>query len=369
MIKISDIKPRILMGPGPSDVNPRVLQAMAQHTVGHLDSQFLMVMDDLQSMLQRVFQTSNKLTLVVSGTGMAGMETCMVNLLEPGDKILVCAGGVFGGRMSEVAARTGAQVTTLRVPWGQVFTPDQIAQALRQNGPYKVVSLVHVETSTGALQPIEAISKVVHDAGALLLVDAVASLGGVEVNVDGWHIDACYSGSQKCLSCPPGLAPATFSTAAADAISHRKTPVQSWYLDIGLIRKYWSSERVYHHTAPINLYYALHEALSIVLEEGLPERWQRHLAAHKSLKPGLEKLGLKYIADPAHLAPTLNAVATPSGYDEAQGRKRLIDEYGIEIGAGLGEYKGKAWRIGLMGEGADQRHVDAVLNALSAILS
>ena len=369
MMRISDIQPRMLMGPGPSDVNERVLHALARPTVGHLDSQFLAVMDNLCTMLRRVFQTRNETTLVISGAGMAGMETCMVNLLEPGDKILVCAGGVFGSRMTEVAQRTEAEVTTIKVPWGQVFAPEQVAQAIDGHGPFKVVSLVHVETSTGALQPIEPISKVVHDAGALLLVDTVASLGGVEVDADGWRIDACYSGSQKCLSAPPGLAPATFSPAAMEAISHRKQPVQSWYLDVNLIRKYWNSERVYHHTAPVNLYYALHEALNIVLEEGLAARWQRHKAAHLSLKPGLEKLQLQYLAAPECIAPTLNAVATPSGYDEAQGRKRLINDFSIEIGAGLGEFRGKAWRIGLMGEGADQRHVDAVLNALSQILA
>lgn len=369
MIRIADLKPRMLMGPGPSDVHPRVLQAMASPTLGHLDSQFLQVMDDIRTMLQAVFQTQNELTLAVSGTGMAGMEACVVNLVEPGDRVLVCVGGVFSGRLKEVAERAGAQVTAIQVPWGQVFTPQQVEQAMLAHGPFKLVGLVQAETSTGALQPIQPISQVVHANGALLLVDTVASLGGVEVNVDGWQIDACYSGSQKCLSCPPGLAPATFSPAAVDVITHRKTPVQSWYLDMTMIRRYWGSERIYHHTAPINMNYALHEALSIVLEEGLQARWQRHLNAHQALKAGLESLGLKYLADPAHLLPTLNAVATPPGVDEAAGRKRLVNEFSIEIGAGLGEFKGKAWRIGLMGEGADRRHVDAVLAALKTILA
>jgi alanine-glyoxylate transaminase/serine-glyoxylate transaminase/serine-pyruvate transaminase len=369
MIKISDLKPRMLMGPGPSDVPQRVLQAMAQPTLGHLDSQFLQVMDDIREMLRAIFQTKNELTLTVSGTGMAGMEACVVNLVEPGDKVLICVGGVFSGRMKEVAERAGARVTTIQVPWGQVFTPEQVEQAMREHGPFKLMGIVQAETSTGALQPIAPISQVVHANGALLLVDTVAGLGGVEVDVDGWQIDACYTGSQKCLSCPPGLAPATFSPAAVEVITNRKTPVQSWYLDMNLLRKYWGTERVYHHTAPINLYYALHEALSIVLEEGLQPRWQRHLNAHRALKTGLEALGLKYLADPAHQLPTLNAVATPPGVDEAAGRKRLVNEFGIEIGAGLGEFKGKAWRIGLMGEGADQRHVDAVLTALKAILA
>jgi alanine-glyoxylate transaminase / serine-glyoxylate transaminase / serine-pyruvate transaminase len=368
-MRIADLKPRMLMGPGPSDVNPRVYAAMARPTLGHLDPQYLQVMDDIRSMLQTVFQTKNELTLTVSGTGMAGMEACLVNLVEPGDKVLVCVAGVFSGRMKEVAERCGAQVSVITVPWGQVFSAEQVAQALKERGPFKLVGIVQAETSTGAQQPIAPISQVAHEAGALLLVDAVASLGGVEVDVDGWGIDACYSGSQKCLSCPPGLAPATFGPAAVEVITHRKTPVQSWYFDMNLIRKYWNSERVYHHTAPINLNYAMHEALCIVLEEGLPARWQRHMNAHRALKTGLESLGLKYVADPAHQLPTLNAVLTPPGVDEAAGRKRLINEFGIEVGAGLGEFKGKAWRIGLMGEGADQRHVDAILTALKSILS
>ena len=368
MIKITDLKPRTLMGPGPSDVNPRVLQAMAHPTLGHMDSQFLMVMDDIRDMLKSVFQTKNDLTLTISGTGMAGMETSIVNLVEPGDKVLICIAGVFGGRMKEVAERAGAKVTVINVPWGKVFGTEQIAQALDQHGPFKLVCIVQAETSTGALQPIAPISKVVHAAGALLLVDTVACLGGTEVDVDGWQIDACYSGSQKCLSCPPGLAPITFGPAAVEALKRRKTPVQSWYLDMLLLQRYWNTERVYHHTASSNLYYAMHEALSMVLEEGLPARWQRHYNAYLSLRAGLEGLGLKYIADAEHQSPTLSAVLTPAGYDEAIGRKRLVNEFGIEIGAGLGEFKGKAWRIGLMGEGADQRHVDTVLSALKKIL-
>jgi alanine-glyoxylate transaminase/serine-glyoxylate transaminase/serine-pyruvate transaminase len=341
---------------------------MAHPTLGHLDSQFLLVMDDIRDMLKSVFQTKNELTLTISGTGMAGMETSIVNLVEPGDKVLICVAGVFSGRMKEVAERAGAKVTTISVPWGKVFSPEQVAQALDQYGPFKLVCIVQAETSTGALQPIAPISVIVHEAGALLLVDTVACLGGTEVDVDGWQIDACYSGTQKCLSCPPGLAPLTFSPAAVEAIKRRKSPVQSWYLDLSLLQRYWNSERVYHHTASSNLYYALHEALSMVLEEGLQARWQRHFQAYQLLRVGLEGLGLKYLADPEHQLPTLSAVLTPAGYDEAIGRKRLVNEFGIEIGAGLGEYKGKAWRIGLMGEGADQRHVSAVLDALKKVL-
>ncbi len=368
MIRITDLKPRMLMGPGPSDVNPRVLHAMSMPTVGHLDSQFLLVMDDIQHMLRDLFQTRNELTLTFSGSGMAGMEACLDNLVEAGDKVLICVAGVFGARMKEVAERAHAQVTTISVPWGTVFRAEQVAQAMDQHGPFKLVGIVQAETSTGALQPIQPISQVVHAAGSLLLVDAVAGLGGVEMDVDGWQVDACYTGSQKCLSCPPGLSPATFGPAAVEAITQRKTPVQSWYLDLNLLKKYWGPERVYHHTAPINLYYALHEALRIVLEEGLAARWRRHQQAYQALHAGLDGLGLKYLADPACQLPTLNAVLTPAGYDEATGRKRLVNDFGIEIGAGLGEYRGKAWRIGLMGEGADQRHVDALLGALKQIL-
>ncbi len=367
-MNLADLKPRLLMGPGPSDVNPRVLEAMARPTVGHLDPQFLEVLNEIREMLQSVFRTQNRLTLAVSGTGSAGMETCVVNLIEPDDKMLVCIAGVFGTRMSDVAARAGAVVSTISVPWGQVFTPEMIAEAIDRDGPFTVVGIVHAETSTGAAQPIPPISQVVHDAGALLLVDTVTSLGGMEVDVDGWRVDACYSGTQKCLSCPPGLSPVTFSPAAEEAMAKRQTKVQSWYLDMNMVRQYWGSERLYHHTAPINMNYALHEALRIVLEEGLEARWARHLRVHRALKAGLEELGIRYLADPAHQLPMLNAVAAPDGVDEGAVRKRLLDDYAIEIGAGLGEFKGKAWRIGIMGESATERHGGAVLGALKAVL-
>ncbi len=368
MADIATIKPRMLMGPGPSDVNPRVLEAMSRPTVGHLDPQFLEVLNDIGDMLREVFRTKNKLTLAVSGTGSAGMEACVVNVIEPGDRMLVCVNGVFGRRMTDVAERAGAEVTTIETPWGQVFSPEEIKAALDEHGPFKVVGIVHAETSTGAAQPIVPVSEVVHAAGALLLVDTVTSLGGMEVDVDGWRIDACYSGTQKCLSCPPGLAPVTFSDTAEKVIANRKTKVRSWYLDMTMIRKYWGSERLYHHTAPINMNYALHEALRIVLEEGLQTRWERHLKHHLALKKGLEALGLKYLPDPEHGLPMLNAVSTPEGVDEAAIRKRLLEEFGIEIGGGLGDFKGKAWRIGLMGESATDRHVDELLAALKSIL-
>lgn len=369
MINKTDIKPRMLMGPGPSDVHPRVLEAMAMPPLGYLDSQFFAILDDIRQMLKAVFQTDNELTLAVSGTGSAGMETCVVNLIEPGDKMLVCVAGFFGSRMKDIAERAGARVTTIKIPWGRVFTAEQVEQALNDRGPFKVVGIVHAETSTGAGQPLEAISKAVHDAGGLLLVDAVTSLGGMEVNVDGWQIDACFSVSQKCLSCPPGLAPLTFSKAAEQVMANRKSSIQSWYLDMNMVRRYWGPERVYHHTVPINMNYALHEALRIVLEEGLQACWQRHRKYHLALKGALEEMGLTYLTDPDHILPMLNAVAVPEGVDDAEVRKRLLSEYSIDIGGGLGEFKGKAWRIGLMGQGATQRHVDVLISALKTVLA
>jgi alanine-glyoxylate transaminase/serine-glyoxylate transaminase/serine-pyruvate transaminase len=342
---------------------------MARPTVGHLDPQFLAILNDIRDMLKRVFQTRNEMTLAVSGTGSAGMETCVVNLIEPGDKMLVCINGVFGARMKDVAERAGADVTAIQRPWGQVFSADEVKAAIRDKGPFKLVGIVHAETSTGAAQPIPPISEVVHDSGVLLLVDTVTSLGGMEVDVDGWRVDACYSGTQKCLSCPPGLSPVTFSPAAVELIDKRKSKVQSWYLDMTMVRAYWGSERLYHHTAPINMNYALHEALRIVLEEGLPPRWQRHALHHRALKAGLEAMGIRYLADPDHQLPMLNAVSAPDGVEEGEVRKRLLDEYDIEIGAGLGEFKGKAWRIGLMGESATERHVTGALTALNTALA
>jgi alanine-glyoxylate transaminase/serine-glyoxylate transaminase/serine-pyruvate transaminase len=356
------------MGPGPSDVHPRVLAALAQPTVGHLDPQFLGVLNDVREMLQAVFQTRNQLTLAVSGTGSAGMETCVVNLIEPGDAMLVCIAGVFGQRMKDVAQRAGANVTAIDVPWGQVFTARQVQEAITRHGPFKVVGIVHAETSTGAAQPIEEISRTVHQAGSLLLVDTVTSLGGMEVNVDGWAVDACYSGTQKCLSCPPGLAPVTFSPGAEQVIANRKTKVQSWYLDMNMVRQYWGTERLYHHTAPVNMIYALHEAMRLVLEEGLAARWQRHLRCHQLLKAELEAMGIRFLADPAHQLPMLNAVASPEGVDEAAVRKRLLEEFDIEIGGGLGVFKGKAWRIGLMGESATEGNVRKLVDALGRLL-
>ena len=359
---------RILMGPGPSDVDPRVLEALSRPTIGHLDPAFLDVLNEIRELLQYTFQTKNEMTFAVSGTGSAGMETCVVNLIEPGEPMLVCINGVFGKRMADVAERCRANVSTVEIEWGKAFTPDQIKQALQKNRA-KVVGIVHAETSTGVCQPMQEISKIVHDSGALLLVDTVTSLAGMKVDVDGWQIDACYSGTQKCLSCPPGLAPVTFSEAAVKAIDNRKTKVQSWYLDITMIRKYWGSERLYHHTAPVNMNYALLESLRMIKEEGLEQRWARHLTNHKILKAGLSAIGIQYVPQPGYELPMLNAVAIPAGVDDVTVRKQLLSEFNIEIGGGLGSFKGKAWRIGLMGSASTLSNVMLFLSALEKCLA
>jgi len=358
---------RTLMGPGPSDVSPRVLQAMARPTVGHLDPVFLQIMDEIRDMLQRLFQTKNQMTLAVSGTGSAGMETLCANLIEPGDHVLVCINGVFGGRMKDVAERCGAEVVTLEKPWGQVFEQSEVIDAINRHQP-KLVGIVHAETSTGAHQPIDQLGAAAHDAGALLLVDCVSSLAGAPVEIDHWRIDAAYSGTQKCLSCPPGLSPITLSPRAVEKLDARKTKVQSWYLDLTMVRNYWGKDRSYHHTAPINMLYGLHEALRIVHEEGLDARFARHRAMHELLKAGLADLGVTYVSQDGFGLPMLNAVAPPEGADEAMIRRALLDEYNLEIGGGLGAFKGKAWRIGLMGEAATRRNVQLLLAALRDLL-
>ncbi|MHC4877844.1 MAG: pyridoxal-phosphate-dependent aminotransferase family protein [Planctomycetota bacterium] len=360
---------RILMGPGPSDTHPRVLAALGAPTVGHLDPFFLQTMNEVQDMLRQVFQTQNQLTLAVSGTGSSGMETCVVNLIEPGDRMIVGVNGVFGGRMKDVAERAGADVKAIERPFGEVFSPEEVAAAVKEHSP-KVVGLVHAETSTGALQPLEEIAQIVHDAGALLLVDCVTSLGGAPVKVDEWGLDAVYSGTQKCLSCPPGLAPVTFSQRALDVIDARKTKVASWYLDMTMVRNYWSdSSRAYHHTAPINMNYGLHEALRLVLDEGLDNRFARHRHNHLALRAGLAALGIEYAVAEDFRLPMLNAVCIPEGVDDAAVRGRLLNEFGIEIGAGLGPMKGKTWRIGLMGEASSARNVLLFLAALENCLA
>lgn len=357
---------RVLLGPGPSDVPDRVLQAMAAPTLGHLDPEYLGLMDEVRGMLQQIFLTKNTMTLAVSGTGSAGMEACVVNLVEPGDEVIVCVNGVFGMRMKDVMERAGAVVHAIEAPWGETIPPERIAEMLKAHPAVCIVGIVHAETSTGALQPMEDVARIVKAAGALLLVDAVTSLGGHPVRIDDWGVDACYSGTQKCLSCPPGLAPVTFSARALEKMDRRKTKVQSWYLDMTMLRSYWGNDRVYHHTAPINMTYALREACAMVLEEGLEPRWERHALNHRALRAGLEAIGLRYI--PQHSLATLNAIHAPDGVDEAAVRRTLLTDYGIEIGAGLGPFKGKALRIGLMGSSSSRRNVLLVLAALERIL-
>jgi alanine-glyoxylate transaminase/serine-glyoxylate transaminase/serine-pyruvate transaminase len=355
------------MGPGPSDVHPRVLTAMATPLIGHLDPQFLVIMNETQDMLRQVFRTKNALTFPVSGTGMAGMEACVVNLIEPGDRMLLCINGVFGQRMLDVAQRAGAVATTIERPMGQVFDLEQIRDAVQKVRP-KVVGIVHAETSTGAWQPIAGLGDICRAAGALLLIDTVTSLGGVQVEIDGWGVDAVYSGTQKCLSCPPGLSPVSFSARAVEAIERRKTKVQSWYLDMTLVMRYWAEERFYHHTAPITVIYALREALRIVLEEGLEARWARHMKNHLAMKAGLAALGIRTLAAEGHQLPQLNAISIPAGADDALTRKQLLNDLGLEIGGGLGEFKGKAWRVGLMGYNARPDNVYLLLSGLERCL-
>ncbi len=347
---------RTLMGPGPSDVSASVLSALGAPTVGHLDPYFLKIMDEVQDMLRTIFHTTNELTLAVSGTGSSGMEACVVNLLEPGDKIVVCTNGVFGGRMADVAGRIGAEVVQINRPFGEVFSVEEIEEVVKKEQP-KVVGIVHAETSTGVAQSLNDISKVVHEADALLLVDCVTSLGGMPVKIDEWDIDAAYSGTQKCLSCPPGLSPVTFSSRAVAAMDARKTKVSSWYLDMSMVRSYWGDSRAYHHTAPINMNYGLHEALRLVLVEGMENRYSRHYANHCALKSGLEAMGIEFAVAEDHQLPMLNAVKIPEGVDDADIRGQLLNRFGIEIGGGLGPMKGKTWRIGLMGESSQTSHV------------
>jgi alanine-glyoxylate transaminase/serine-glyoxylate transaminase/serine-pyruvate transaminase len=355
------------MGPGPSDVDPRVLAALCAPTVGHLDPYFLKIMDELQGMLRQVFRTQNRLTLAVSGTGSAGMEACVANLIEPGDKMVVGVNGVFGGRMADVAARCGAEVIKIERPFGEVFDPAEIESAMKTHRP-KVVGLVNAETSTGAYQPMPEIAKIVHAHGGLIVMDCVTSLAGMPVEIDGWDIDAAYSGTQKCLSCPPGLAPVTFGDRAVAALDARKTKVQSWYLDLQMVKEYWGGSRAYHHTAPINMNYGLHAALRCVLEEGLEQRWARHAKLHQVLRAGLEALGLSYVVAEPYRLPMLNSVRIPDGIDDAKVRSLLLQEFGLEIGGGLGPMKGKVWRIGLMGAACTAKNVVTCVSALEYAL-
>jgi alanine-glyoxylate transaminase/serine-glyoxylate transaminase/serine-pyruvate transaminase len=344
-----------------------VLEALSRPTIGHLDPEFLAIMDDLRSKLRQVFRTQNEMTLAVSGTGSAGMETLFVNLVEPGDTVLICINGIFGVRMVDVAERCGAVVEKLEIPWGTAFAQEDIIAAVERVQP-KLVAVVHAETSTGVQQPVDRLGEAIHARGALFLLDCVTSLGGMAVEIDAWGVDAAYSGTQKCLSCPPGLSPVTFSPRAVARIEARTKKVQSWYLDLTMVRQYWGQERFYHHTAPINMLYALQEAVNIVLEEGLEARFARHRAMHEMLRAGLHALGIAYVSQQGHHLPMLNAVRIPDGVDDLTVRRQLLNEYGIELGAGLGAFKGKAWRIGLMGHSASKRNVLLLLSALQAIL-
>ncbi len=358
---------RVLMGPGPSNVPARVLEALSRPTIGHLDPVFLELLDETQGMLRQVFGTENALTLPMSATGSAGMETCFVNLLEPGDHALICRHGVFGGRMAEVARRCGAEVTIVDAPWGQAIDPDSVAKAAEQRA-FKVLAIVHAETSTGVLQDLSPFRAIADSCGALLLVDAVTSLGGVPVDVDRLGIDAVYSGTQKCLSCPPGLSPVSFSERAREVLSTRKTPIQSWYFDLNLIGRYFGGERVYHHTAPVNMIFALHEALRLVLKEGLAARYARHREQANALRQGLEALGLELLVSESVRLPPLTLIRIPDGIDDCTVRAKLLTDHSLEIGGGLGDFKGKAWRIGLMGASATPRHVELCLEALQTVV-
>jgi alanine-glyoxylate transaminase/serine-glyoxylate transaminase/serine-pyruvate transaminase len=364
-----DINPgeRLLMGPGPSDVAARVLQAMSAPCIGHLDPYFLSTMNETQQLLRFLFQTRNALTIPVSATGSAGMEACFVNLVEPGDEVVVCVNGVFGTRMADIVNRIGGKLVKVEGEWGRAIDPAAVAKAVKGGKP-KVVAVVHAETSTGACTPLEEISKITHEAGALFLVDCVTSLGGMDVSIDRMQVDAAYSGTQKCISCPPGLSPLTFGPAAIKALDQRKKPVVSWYLDLSMVRDYWGGDRKYHHTAPINMIYAIREALRIIAEEGLEARFARHRLNHRALVAGLEAMGLAMLVPEKERLPMLNAVRIPEGVNDAKVRKALLADFAIEIGGGLGQFAGKVWRVGLMGQSCRRKNVFLFLAALESVL-
>ncbi|GHG74906.1 serine--pyruvate aminotransferase [Alishewanella longhuensis] len=360
---------RTLLGPGPSDVYPQVLAAQSKPTVGHLDPLFVAMMDELKQLLQYAFQTKNEMTLAISAPGSAGMEACFVNLVEPGEKVIVCRNGVFGERMRQNVERCGGIAVTVDNAWGEPVDPEAVAQALTQHPDARFLAFVHAETSTGALSDAKTLCALAKQHNCLSIVDAVTSLGGVELRVDDWGIDAIYSGSQKCLSCVPGLSPVSFSPAAVAKITQRKTPVQSWFLDQSLVMSYWSggAKRAYHHTAPVNALYALHEALRIVAAEGLEQAWARHQAMHQELRAGLEQLDIQFVVAEPYRLPQLNAIYIPAGVDDAMTRSSLLQQFNLEIGAGLGALAGKAWRIGLMGYGARRENIALCLQALQQL--
>ncbi len=362
---------RTLMGPGPSDVHPRILEALSRPTIGHLDPAFVSMMDEVKKLLQYAFQTDNELTIPVSAPGSAGMETCFVNLIEPGEKVIVCQNGVFGGRMKENVERAGGIAVMVMDDWGKAVDLAKLQQALETNPDAKIVAFVHAETSTGAQSDAKSIWDLAHKHDCLVIADCVTSLAGTAILVDEWGLDAVYSGTQKCLSCVPGLSPVTFSERAIEKIKNRKTKVQSWFLDLNLVMGYWGEgvKRAYHHTAPVNALYALHESLVMLREEGLENSWKRHAFQHTALKAGLEAMGINFLVNEADRLPQLNTVSIPDGVDDALVRSRLLNEYNLEIGAGLGDLAGKVWRIGLMGNSARSENVIFCLSALEAILS
>ncbi|VAX11543.1 Serine--pyruvate aminotransferase / L-alanine:glyoxylate aminotransferase [hydrothermal vent metagenome] len=361
---------RTLMGPGPSDVHPRILEALSRPTIGHLDPRFVDMMEEVKSLLHYAFQTKNELTIAISAPGSAGMETCFVNLLKAGDKAIICQNGVFGGRMKENVERLGATAVMVEDEWGTTIDLNKVEAALKTTPDAKILAFVHAETSTGASSDAKALCELAQKYDCLSIVDAVTSLGGIELRMDDWGIDAIYSGTQKCLSCTPGISPVSFSDKAVAAIKARKTPVQSWFMDLNLVMGYWgkNAKRAYHHTAPVNAMYALHEALVMLQNEGLENAWQRHHKNHLALRAGLEAMGLKFIVDAAHRLPQLNSVTIPEGADDAEVRGRLLNEFNLEIGAGLGALAGKVWRIGLMGHSSRAENIMLCLAALEAVL-
>jgi len=372
-MKVKSFHPpqRTLMGPGPSDVSPRVLEAMSRPTIGHLDPAFISMMDEMKELIQYAFQTKNALTMPVSAPGSAGMETCFVNLVEPGDKVIICQNGVFGGRMKENVERCGGTPVMVEDTWGSAVDSNKLEDTLKQHGDAKIVAFVHAETSTGARSDAKTLVDIAHNHDCLTIVDAVTSVGGIPVNVDEWGIDAIYSGTQKCLSCAPGLSPVSFNDRAMEAIKGRKHKVQSWFMDLNLVMGYWGSgaKRAYHHTAPINALYGLHEALVILQEEGLGKAWTRHLRNHHALRAGIEAMGLSFVVKESQRLPQLNAINIPAGVDDATVRSYLLADYDLEIGAGLGVMAGKVWRIGLMGYSSNPRNVLHCLSALDDVLS
>jgi alanine-glyoxylate transaminase/serine-glyoxylate transaminase/serine-pyruvate transaminase len=359
------------MGPGPADVHPRVLSALARPTIGHLDPAFTAMMDELKDLLRAAFRTNNTLTMPVSAPGSAGMETCFVNLVEPGDKVVVCINGVFGGRMRENVFRVGGEPVVVEDDWGRAVDPNKLEDALSAHPDARIVAFVQAETSTGAASDTRALVEIAHRHDCLAIVDAVTALGGSPLEVDAWGVDAVYAGSQKCLSCTPGLAPISFNERALDKVRSRKTPVQSWFLDLNLVLGYWGSgqKRAYHHTAPVNALYALHESLLMLAEEGVEAAWARHQRHHRALRAGLEGLGLELPVAEAERLPQLNAVSVPAGIDDATVRARLLNEFGLEIGAGLGAFAGKLWRIGLMGWSSRPENILLCVGALGMVLN